>query len=158
MYAHRTFCRHTYRKASFFGCMEVIREIFDETHCGLVLCGTQLLQDELTARELEQLLKRGVHRIALPAAPTRGDVSAILEAAGLEFPDRGSKVTVKGATEEPYQVIRQLAKKEGLKAITERLRYGRKLASKGKATLEWKHVIEAHLTIAAESNPADGWE
>lgn len=149
---------YTYRKASFFGCMEVIREIFDETHCGLVLCGTQLLQDELTARELEQLLKRGVHRIALPAAPTRGDVSAILEAAGLEFPDRGSKVTVKGATEEPYQVIRQLAKKEGLKAITERLRYGRKLASKGKATLEWKHVIEAHLTIAAESNPADGWE
>jgi DNA transposition AAA+ family ATPase len=148
---------YTYRKASFFGCMEVIREIFDETHCGLVLCGTQLLQDELTARELEQLLKRGVHRIALPAAPTRGDVSAILEAAGLEFPDRGSKVTVKGATEEPYQVIRQLAKKEGLKAITERLRYGRKLAARRKETLSWEHFVEAHLTIAAQATADTSW-
>ena len=148
---------YTYRKASFFGCMEVIREIFDETHCGLVLCGTILLKDELTARELEQLLKRGVHRIALPDAPTRADVAAILEEAGLEFPDKGVSVTVKGATEHPYAVIRQLAKKEGLKAITERLRYGRKLASKGKAQLAWVHVMEAHLTIAAESNTADGW-
>jgi DNA transposition AAA+ family ATPase len=149
---------YTYRKASFFGCMEVIREIFDETHCGLVLCGTKLLQDELTARELEQLLKRGVHRIALPEAPTRSDVAAILEAAGLDFPVKGVNVTVRGSTEQPYAVIRQLAKKEGLKAITERLRYGRKLATKAKAGLGWSHVMEAHLTIAAESNPADGWE
>lgn len=149
---------YTYRKASFFACMEVIREFHDETHCGLVLCGTNLLEGELKAREMEQLLKRGVHRISLPGAPTVGDVTAILEKLELPFPERGALVTVNKVTEEPYALLRQLAKTSGFKAITERLRYAKKLASKAKARISWQYFIEAHLLIAAESSDKDGWQ
>jgi len=39
--------QYTYRINSFFACMEVIREIYDEVHCGLVLCGTTLFLEKL---------------------------------------------------------------------------------------------------------------
>jgi len=67
--------------------MEVIREIYDETGCGLVLCGTKLLfkRIEDNRAELEQLLRRGVHKTVLADGPTKGDVEAILKVVGLEM-------------------------------------------------------------------------
>lgn len=153
---------YTYRRASFFACMEVIREMYDEAHCGLVLCGTRLLQDSMKDREMEQLLKRGVHRISLPPAPTKADVSSILAASGLEFPDRAMETPVQigrqSITEKPYDIVRQLAKHDGLKAITERVRYAKKMAARAGAPLAWTHFVEAHLTIAGESIDRDGWD
>ena len=43
---------HTYRKGSFHNCMEVIREIYDETECGIALIFT-ILDDVKAARELD---------------------------------------------------------------------------------------------------------
>jgi hypothetical protein len=81
-------------------------------------------------KELQQLWRRGVHKVPLPVMPTKADLTAILQHNALEFPSTADQVTVGTVTEKPYEVLRQLAKTEGLKAITERLRYGRKLANR----------------------------
>lgn len=155
--------QYTYRLNSFFACLEVLRELYDTAHCGIVLCGTQLLMEKLRQgehKEMEQLMRRGVHRFPLPTAPTKADLSAILKHAGLDFPDRSETVTVKSVEEKPFDVLRQLAKVQGLKAVTERIRYARKLSSKRKQTMEWGHFIEAHLIIASaatEDNGSQEW-
>lgn len=160
---------YTYRLNSFFACLEVVREIYDETHCGLVICATDLLltkMNEGTHGEMEQLLRRGVHRVRLPGMPTIDDLTAIFQRSGLEFPAAGDEVTAafkdkKGnkheLTERPRELVRQLAKMSGLKAITERLRYGRKLAAKAGTHVTWTHVIEAHLRIEKQAEVTPDW-
>lgn len=151
---------NTYRVNSFFACVEVLREIYDQARCGMVLIWTRIdsLQGH-SQRELQQVWRRGVHKLALPSGPTRGDVSAILRSHGLDFPDRSEAVTVGKITEKPAELLRQVAQNDGLKAITERLRYGRKLASRAGEPLTLRHVVRAHLMIAAKMQPAPSdWE
>jgi DNA transposition AAA+ family ATPase len=84
---------YTYQKSSFFKALEVIREVYDETRCGMVLCGTKLLLEKIEGAknaELEQLFNRGTHRLNLGNSPTPSDLKAILTANHLEFPDRSS--------------------------------------------------------------------
>ena len=149
---------NTYQRQSADACFETLREIHDETRCGMVLCFTIL--DELkarSARELQQLWRRGVHKVPLPMMPTKKDLEAILDHNGLAFPDAKDEVSIGAITEKPYEVIRQLAKTEGLKAVTERLRYGRKLANKAKQDLTWAHVMDAHLRIAKQAQQEGEW-
>ena len=167
--------KHTYRLNSFFACIEVLRRIYDHCQCGMVLSWTNL--DSLRSAsqgELVQLWRRGVHKIALPIMPTKGDLAAILAHAGLPgdtykesgkelgvFPSRDLQVTVstpKGPiVESPYEILRSLAKTEGLKAITERLRYGQKLALKKNVKLSWASFVDAHLRIEKESIQEAEW-
>jgi len=151
---------NTYRKGSFFACMEVIREIYDETQCGMALIFTML--DDLRAasqKELQQLWRRGVHKVPLPLMPTKGDIGAILAHHEMDFPDKKLEVTVKGVTESPYEILRQQAKNNGLKAITERLRYARKLADRdGAKAVTWAHFVEAHLIIEKQALQEGIWE
>lgn len=155
---------YTYRKGSFFACLEVIREIYDETGCGMVLCGTSLLFKRIQENrgELEQLLRRGVHKVVLADQPTKGDLSAILETLGLELPPKGLKVTVtvggEAQTDEPYAMLKQIGREEGLKSICERLRYGQRFATKAGEKLAWKHVVRAHLTIKKNAMPDNDWD
>lgn len=152
---------YTYRRESFFACLEVIREIYDETQCGMVLCGTHLLMERVRGAEhaeLEQVLKRGVHRVPLPTMPTKGDLAMILEHSGLEFPPREFQVTVKKLTDRPYDILRQIAKRDGLKAICERLRYARKLASKSGGSLTWERFVEAHTIIEKQAEQEGDWD
>jgi DNA transposition AAA+ family ATPase len=149
---------HTYRKGSFHNCMEVIREIFDETDCGVVLLFT-LLDDVKAAsqKELQQLWRRGVHKVPLPLMPTKGDLAAILKHHGLEFPEKGAQITVRGVTEEPYEILRSLARTEGLKCVTERVRYARKLAGKDGGNIAWTHFVDAHLRIEKQARQEGEW-
>lgn len=157
---------HTYRAGSFHNCMEVIREIHDETRMGMVLSFTLLDQVKAASqKELQQLWRRGVHKVMLPAMPTKGDLAAILQHNGLDFPDRDFKLSItfrdgsKRATIEecPYEILRQVSKNEALLAITERLRYARKLANKADEKLDWKHFVTAHLLIAKQSEQETEW-
>lgn len=150
----------TYRLGSFFACIEMIRELYDETGCGMVLCGTMLLFDKIKGGqhgELEQIVRRGVHRILLPGMPTKGDLTMILDKQGLEFPSRKLTVTIHGVIEKPYEILRQTAKDEGLKAVCERIRYGAKIARRDNADLNWSHFAEAHLRIASSATPEADW-
>lgn len=152
---------HTYRRESFFACIEVLREIHDRTQCGMVLCLTELGRDKMETektRELMQLFRRGIHRVRLPEAPQPSDLKLICEAHGLPWPHRKDYVVVNRIREEPYEVLRQLAKNDGLLAITERLRYGKKLAEKKRQDLTWDHFIQAHLTVVQNDTAVDEWE
>jgi hypothetical protein len=122
----------------------------------VVLCFTVL--DDVKAasqKELQQLWRRGVHKVPLPLMPTKGDLACILKHNGLEFPEAALAVSVgtgRGEIiEKPYEVLRQLAKRDGLKAITERLRYGRKLAARKGRPLDWQFFLDAHLRIAKQA-------
>jgi len=150
---------NTYRKGSFFACMEVIREIYDETECGMALIFT-ILDDVKAAsqRELQQLWRRGVHKVPLPLMPTKGDIAAILDHAGLDFPDKKFTVTIGDIVEMPYEILRQQAKLNGLKAITERIRYARKLSDKAHSKhVSWQHFVEAHLIIEKQAQQEGEW-
>jgi DNA transposition AAA+ family ATPase len=149
---------NTYRKGSFFACMEVIREIYDETECGIALVFT-ILDDVKAAsqKELQQLWRRGVHKVPLPLMPTKADLAAILTHHHLEFPDRNLEVTVGGVVEQPYEVLRQLAKNAGLKAVTERIRYAHKLADRKGGKIAWSNFIDAHLRIEKQAQAEGEW-
>ena len=160
---------YTYRKESFFACIEVIREIYDESgpqgpSCGLVLCGTQLLLKRIQDNrgELEQVIRRGVHKVILADQPTKGDVAAILTAIGLELPDKALVVTARVGgqvvAERPYELLKQIGREEGLKSICERLRYGQKFATKAGEKITWEHVVRAHLTIKKNAMPDNDWD
>lgn len=155
---------YTYRKESFFACLEVLREIYDAVGCGFVLCGTALLMRRVQDNrgELEQFFRRGVHRVQLPDQPTKADLGAICESVGLEFPAAADRVTVtisgRTITESPYEILKQVGREEGLKSITERIRYGQRFAKKEKTALAWRHVVRAHLTIRLNAEPGNDWE
>lgn len=151
---------YTYRRESFFACMEVLREVYDECGCGMLFSGTQLLLDKINegkGGEMDQLLRRGVHRVQL-GMPTKADVSCILAHWKLDVPKKSEEVTIQKITERPYEVLRMLAKNNGLKSITERLRYGKKLSQRAGEKLSWKHFLEAHLAIHDELTPEEDWD
>jgi DNA transposition AAA+ family ATPase len=150
--------QHTYRKGSFFACVEVIRRIHDYTGAGMVMSWTNLKELKNASQdELVQIWRRGVHRVALPLMPTKADLAAILHHNGLEFPTKELEVTLGKIVEQPYEILRQQAKQNGLKAITERLRYARKLAQRGNGKLAWNHFVDAHLRIEKQAVQEGEW-
>jgi len=154
---------YTYRRESFFACLEVLRSIHDAARCGMVLCTTNVFRHRIEQERkaaLEQLFRRGVHRVQLGDVVLVRDLKPILEHHGLQWPDKKLAFEFDGlpAPERPWDILRLLARDEGLKALTERIRYARKFASKSRQPLNWKHFVQAHLTIAANAvDPADDW-
>jgi DNA transposition AAA+ family ATPase len=152
----------TYRRESFFACIEVIREIHDSEECGMVLCTTNVFRSRFESarkEELEQLFKRGVHQVQLGDIVRVEDLRPILDHVGLEWPGRRFTVEIAGVKDQPHEVLRKLAREGGLKSITERIRYGRRLAASRQEPLAWAHFIHAHLIIeAGAQTPADDWQ
>jgi DNA transposition AAA+ family ATPase len=156
---------HTYRRESFFACMEFIRRLYDFCHCGIVLSFTKLgftTAEKERKRELEQIFRRGVHRKNLGDRPQVSDVKAIVAEWGLEFPARKEQVEIQVGRdtfkETPYEMLAQLSAEQGLKAIVERLRYASKFAADDESDLTWHHVVKAHYIITkAAQAPEHGW-
>ncbi len=160
--------KHTYRLNSFFACIEILRRTQDFCRCGMVLSWTSL--DDLKAhkeKELLQVWRRGVHKIYLPTMPTKDDLALILEHNGLHFPEKSLTATVRmkdkrgrltPIQDNPYNVLRQLSREEGLKAITERIRYANKLARRAGEHVSWDHFLEAHLRITDNSRQEPCWD
>lgn len=65
---------------------EFLRECWDRTHCGLVLCGTDSLQRDLLegpdAGLLDQIVQRAI-AVKLPRRLSEADIRAVAEAAGM---------------------------------------------------------------------------
>lgn len=153
---------HTYRIGSFIECAEFIRDIYDKVQCGIVLSMTDFGREKVIRDrkvELEQIIRRGAHKIRLHSEPTVEDVKMILEHAGLQMPGKKDTITVAGIVEQPYEILRQLAKDQGLKSITERIRYAKKLARREQRDLEWDDFVKAHLIILSNDQiQSGGWE
>jgi DNA transposition AAA+ family ATPase len=157
---------NVYRKGSFFACMETVRRLFvDHCKCGLVLTFTLLgyeKAEQERKRELEQIFRRGVHRVHLGDRPTFGDVVAVAREWGLEVPSAHTEIVAKVGRveirEKPVAMLAQLAREQGMKAIIERLRYGSKLAANDGADLTWEHVIHGDALIKKNAAAPDhGW-
>lgn len=153
---------YTYRKESFFSCLEVLRSIYDDARCGMVICTTNVFRTKLEAERkaaLEQLFRRGVHRLQLGDLVLAKDLKEILTHHGLNLPKKSEKFVVNGITESPYEILSQLSKDEGLKAITERIRYAHKLAHAHNKPVDWPAFVAAHLIIANNAKaPESDWE
>lgn len=154
---------YTYRKESFFACCEVLRSIYDHCRCGIIISTTNVFRTRIEQErkaQLEQLFRRGVHKIQLGDVILVKDAKPIFEHHGLEWPSKSLQFQFPGlkAPEKPWDILRMLAREAGLKAMTERIRYGRKFAIKERQELSWKHWVQAHLTIESNSTaPADDW-
>ena len=155
---------NTYRKGSFFACMEQLRRIYDATRCGMVFTYTELGfadAERERKRELMQIFRRGVHKVNLGSAPTTEDVHVITEGYGLPWSERHEEIAVTSElTDTPMAVLRLLATEEGLKAITERIRIANDLAADAnRDEVTWEDFLRAHYTIVKNAEtPVTGWE
>lgn len=155
---------YTYRRESFFACAEFVRELYDRIGMGIVLSLTNFGRDQIgesRKSDLEQIFRRGVHRIQVgtkSGLPLKEDIEMILERHGLEWPAKTLRCTVGDISESPRDVLHQLAKDEGLKAICERIRYAYKIArQQGRETITWEDVMSVHVLVTANALAAEDW-
>lgn len=156
---HRVFT--TYQRTSVMRCLDVLRYIHDKTHCGLVLCGTNVFRDQLKEGSFQQYLKqlrrRGLNEVQLPAVPPRADLDMMAQHFGLN-PDRhgqfewqttdgaGRRHTARYNSEE---VMLQIAKSDGFGKYVIRLQDAAEMAANKKQDVSWEHFVRAHHIIEA---------
>lgn len=132
---HQTFV--SYHKKARLSSLELVREIHDRTGCGMVLCGTNVLKEELQQGEhkklLDQLRLRGIFTLQLPAVPTRKDLDAIAVSYGLAPADG-----------EAEQLMLHIAKSYGLGKFCKFLAAASRHATKKGEKMKWKHFVTAH--------------
>lgn len=159
------------RRDKFFQCIEWLRRLYDACQCGIVLSFTRL--KDINDEALIQLRRRCTHHIRLPAMPTKADIGAILHHNGFAgapvldgdrkvigntvFPPSDLIITLGKSTGTPYEILRDQAARNGLKSITERIRYARKLADKGTGKIGWSHFVDAHLRIEKQAVQQGEW-
>ncbi len=118
-------------------CIEILREIYDVTGCGLVLCGTDVLSAEITrgkmAPMLSQMTRRGVSEVYLPSVPLPEDADAIAEAYGLP-PARGAAGDLQN----------QILTHHGLGKLIKFLQAATRLAANQGKPMGWEHFLQAH--------------
>lgn len=120
--------------------IELIREIHDESGCGVVLIGTdvlpEMMNDPRFKKFLGQIDNRGVLRRRIPPAPCAADVRAICNSYGFPPADGGAK-----------ELVRSIARENGIGRLTKFLRMARKLAVNRKQPVGWEHFLTTHATL-----------
>lgn len=133
-------CFMSYHKNSQIKVLEFLREIYDRTNCGMVLCGTHVLRSEIETGKLalllEQLRRRCTHTIQLPSKTSRADLVKIADRFGLPEP---------GPDEE--EIIKDMIHKSGLGMYIKFLQASSRLASRRDEDLEWRHFGQAYNII-----------
>ncbi len=129
--------------------VEAIREIYDRTHCGLVLCGTNVFREEcLHGRQAgvyAQTWRRGLVNLQLPDIATKADCIKIAAAFGLPEPP-----------EEVWrETIVEMLRDSGLGKYIKYLQLAHGLATGRRQAIEWKHFTQAVQSIAALSAATD---
>ncbi len=144
--AHQAFL--SYQKSSQIKVMEFIREIYDRRKCGMVLCGTQVLQEEVQsgkqARMLRQIDRRGIIRVQLPLIPPSADIEKIAAAFGLPPP-----------TGAHAELVKDMIHSSGLGKFIKFLQAGASRAAKEKQKTTWDHVQISHDIIVRLSKPKE---
>lgn len=120
--------------------LEFIRELFDASECGVVLCATNIFRKEVESGRLTAVFKQSVRRrlgaLQLPNVSTRKDLNTFAAAYGLE-----------PATGEALKLQTDMNIEEGLGMWLTILRMGAKIANISGKKLTWNHVIEAHTGL-----------
>jgi DNA transposition AAA+ family ATPase len=129
-------------------CCEFLREISDVAGCGLVLIGTELLEESIFRGPhkdaLKQLLDRGTVQVPLPSKATQNDFKLFLKAYGLNFPDANQDA-------EAAQILNDIIRSAGLRKLTLHLRDGKAYANKRDEAYTWDHFAAAFQAIQSLS-------
>jgi hypothetical protein len=116
--------------------IEFTREIFDESHCGVVVCATNIFRDEMEDGILEKILRQSKRRRAvsmvLDDIPTPEDLNTFAAAYGLA-PAEGKALELQNL----------LCGDEALGMWLTLLRLAAKTASDNKQKMAWAHVLSA---------------
>ncbi len=135
---HQSFL--SYQKGSQIKVLEVIREIYDRTQCGMVLCGTNVWRQEMQegklAQMLEQLRRRGTIKIQLPARPPKADLDRIAKKFGLA-----------PAEDLALEVIKDMIHTSGLGMYVKYLQNASRMAAREGKKLTWDHFVATHDII-----------
>jgi hypothetical protein len=125
----------TYQKTSVMRCLETIRYIYDQTHCGMILSATNIFRDAQQKGEFMQFLKqlgrRCAYTVQLPDEPPKEDLILVLDRFELPWP--------KGKQETDFLHMA----KDGFGVVLTRLTDGKELAAKAGKTYTWDHFTEA---------------
>lgn len=118
--------------------IEFIREIFDESKCGVVICATNLFKRAMTDHSspafklLQQTRRRRLCTLQLPDRPTREDLNTFAAAYGLP-----------ASAGEFRELEERMVGEEALGMWLTLLRMAAKIAREAKQPMGWKHVRAA---------------
>jgi DNA transposition AAA+ family ATPase len=129
-------------------CCELLREIADSANCGLVLVGTELLEENFFRGQhkdaLKQLVDRGTVQVPLPSKATKSDYQKFLANYGLKLPDPAE-------FPEASDILGDIIKSAGLRKLTLHLRDGAAYAAKRTEAYTWQHFVSAFEAIQSLS-------
>ena len=137
---HQAFA--TYQKGARMKVIELIREIYDRTKCGMVLCGTPIFEKEMEEGNLKELLeqmdRRCIFRVNLLGAEKLAarDINAFAEAYKLREPE--------GDT---IELVREVLRSSGVGMYVKFLQAASELAANEKHGITWKDFTRAHDII-----------
>lgn len=146
--AHAAFL--SYQKGSAIKVFEFLREIYDRTGCGMVICGTNVLRDEIMVGKLQlmlrQLDRRGIIKVQLPDIIPMKDCEKIAKEWLKLPPPEG----------EAREIIKDLVGKTGLNAYVHFLKAAVRVAAADKQTVNWGHFVRAYGIIRSLSEKQKG--
>lgn len=121
--------------------IEYIRELFDASKCGVVICATNVFSRALdeggpAAALLKQTQLRRFCRLQLPDRPRRRDLDMI--AAGFHLPPSAG---------DARKIEEEIIRSEALGMWITLLRMAQKLANTRKQSLSWDHVMKAYAGL-----------
>lgn len=125
---------------------EFIREIYDRTGCGIVLCATDVglveVEQGRNAKTYNQLRARGMTKLVLPSMPAASDIRKI--AAAFDLPAPEGRVA---------ETIRKMLKTSGLGMYVKYLQAAHVLAKNRKEPFTWDTFAAVYDGMAAMANP-----
>lgn len=117
--------------------MEFIREILDETGCGLVVCGTRALQQELLqgqmAAWLDQFEQRCITRTVLDDRLPDSDIMRV--------------ATAYGMSENPNKEVMGILRNLRMNRLVKMLMLAKNLAGKQVVEVSWDHFMMAYNAV-----------
>jgi hypothetical protein len=120
---------------SFLRCIETLRYIFNQSGCGMLLCGTDVWRHEMEEGQFKKLLvqmkRRALYEVRLPDVLPAADRAMVLREFGLEAP--------KGEAAKVWDIVIR----EGFGMMLTRLEDARMVAQRKGEELTWDHFLRA---------------
>lgn len=139
-------CFESYHDTARRKTLSVLRQLQEVSHCGMVLCGTNVFRDELErgeyAKSMQQLKKRGIWELQLEDEPTPEDLSLIARYYKLGEPD-----------DDAAQLVKAIAREMGLGKYTKFLARAAQAAAKKQQRFTWDHFVNTVAIATALKAP-----